>query len=256
MLLLAAVTLVVGCTTSISGRKQLILVSEKQAISSSKRAYFETIEPLKKEGKVNTDSKVSARVKAITDKLIQQAILLRPETKNWEWQINVIEDPQVNAWCMAGGKMAVYTGLLKEIKPTDDELAQVLGHEISHALANHTAERMSVAMASSLGLAVLGMSKDSSELTIGAAAVAAKLAVELPNSRAGESEADKIGIELAAKAGYNPDAAVSLWQKMGALNGSKVPQFLQTHPSPKNRQNELRKLAKKVRPFYLSAIGE
>jgi Zn-dependent protease with chaperone function len=115
--------------------------------------------------------------------------------------MEVIDDPEVvNAWCMAGGRMAVYTGLIQKLDPTDDELAQVLAHEISHALANHTAERMSVALATNVGVALAGVLSDDAQKTMSQAALAAALAVQLPNSRAAESEADEIGIELAAKA--------------------------------------------------------
>lgn len=190
--MLIALTLLIGCTKSISGRSQLLLVSEKEAIASSKQAYLATLGDMKKKGKLSADRKVIDRVQQITDRLIEQAVILRSDTKNWEWQVSVIEDPEVNAWCMAGGKMAVYTGLIKQLKITDDELAQVMGHEISHALANHTAERMSVAMISSLGVAVLGAAADADGLALTASAVAAKVAVELPNSREGESEADKL----------------------------------------------------------------
>jgi predicted Zn-dependent protease len=169
--------------------------------------------------------------------------------------VQVIDDPEtVNAWCMAGGRMAVYTGLLDKVDPTDDELAQVLGHEISHALANHTAERMSVALATSAGLAVAGaLSKDDNSAALGAVALAAQLAIQLPNSRAAESEADRIGIELAAKAGYNPNAAISLWQKMEKAGGGGPPQFLSTHPSPENRQQTLAALAPQMMPYYEQA---
>jgi predicted Zn-dependent protease len=150
--------------------------------------------------------------------------------------------------------MAVYTGLLQKIDPTDDELAQVLGHEISHALANHTAERMSVALATSAGLAVAGaLSKNKDGLALGAVAAAAQLAIQLPNSRAAESEADRIGIELAAKAGYNPNAAISLWQKMETVGGAGPPQFLSTHPAPGNRQQALAALVPQMMPFYEQA---
>jgi predicted Zn-dependent protease len=151
---------------------------------------------------------------------------------------------------MAGGRMAVYTGLLQKVDPTDDELAQVMGHEISHALANHTAERMSYAMATKAGVALAGILSDNAVAAMSATALAASVAVELPNSRAAESEADEIGIELAAKAGYNPNAAISLWQKMGRVGGEAPPQFLSTHPSPGNREKRLAELAPKMMPFY------
>ena len=145
--------------------------------------------------------------------------------------------------------MALYTGLVEKIQPTDDELAQVIGHEISHALANHTAEKMSVAMASSIGVMVIGIATDNRAVTAGAAAAAA-LAVTLPNSRTAESEADRIGIELAAKAGYDPHAAVTLWQKMEKAGNGAPPEFLSTHPSADTRQQRLEKLIPQMMPYY------
>jgi predicted Zn-dependent protease len=255
--LAGAVVLGSGCATSPTGRSQLMLVSEGQAIAASQQAYLNTVRELDKEGKIVTDPAVVRRVQGITNNLIAQAKLMRPESASWAWEVKVIDDPEeVNAWCMAGGKMAIYTGLLNKLKPTDDELAQVMGHEISHALANHTAERMSVAMASSLGITILGVATESNELAMTAGVVAAKLALELPNSREGESEADAIGIELAARAGYDPRAAVTLWQKMGKVGGATPPQFLSTHPSPANRQQRLQQLAEKLMPVYERARAQ
>jgi predicted Zn-dependent protease len=243
-----------ACATSPTGRKQLMLVSEDQAIEYSRQAYIDTVADLGKEGKLVTDPAVVQRVQTITDHLVEQAGVMRPVTRNWQWEVKVIDDPeQVNAWCMAGGKMAVYTGLIQKLNITNDELAQVMGHEISHALANHTAERMSVAMATSLGLGVISVVSDKPEQAVAMGAVAATLAIQLPNSRTSESEADRIGIELAAKAGYDPRAAVTLWQKMGQVNSGSPPEFLSTHPSPDNRQEELRKLAEQMMPYYEQA---
>jgi predicted Zn-dependent protease len=190
--------------------------------------------------------------------LVAQAIKMRPETADWQWSVAVIDDPEmINAWCMAGGRMAVYTGLLTKLDPSDDELAQVLAHEISHALANHTAERMSVALATSAGVALAGaVADDNREGAQTAAAVAAQLAIQLPNSRSAETEADEIGIELAAKAGYNPNAALSLWQKMQQAAGSGPPQFLSTHPNPANRQERLAALAPQMMAYYTQARGD
>ena len=135
--------------------------------------------------------------------------------------------------------MAVYTGLFDKLDLTDDEFAQIMGHEISHALANHTAERMSRAMATTLGVVAIGVAADNHGAALIGAAAAAKVALELPNSRTAESEADAIGIELATRAGYKPEAAVTLWQKMGAQSNGGPPQFLSTHPAPGNRQAAL-----------------
>jgi predicted Zn-dependent protease len=246
---------VTACVTSPTGRRQLALVSEDSAIVASEEAYAMQIRELRREGKiVSESSRVARRVETITERLVAQAIEMRPATAEWDWSIEVIDEPEeVNAWCMAGGRMAVYTGLIEKLDPTDDELAQVLGHEISHALANHTAERMSVALATNVGVALAGVLSEESQRTMSTAAVAAALAIQMPNSRAAESEADEIGIELAAKAGYNPNAAISLWEKMANVSGGGPPQFLSTHPSPANRQERLAELAPQMMAYYEQA---
>lgn len=254
-IILLIVLLLSGCATSPTGRSQLMLVSPQQAISASREAYVQTLTPLQKDGKVDTDPAVSQRVRTITGRIIAQAVQQFPASRSWEWSVKVIDDPeQVNAWCMAGGKMAIYTGLLKKVKPTDDELAQVMGHEIAHALANHSAEKMSMAMATQLGMVGVALATHDTDyggLAMTGSAMAAAMAITLPNSRTAESEADVMGIELAARAGYDPHAAASLWDKMGRVGGPTPPQFLSTHPSPANRQAVLRDLAEKMMPLYL-----
>lgn len=245
--------LLVACATSPTGRRQLMLVSEQQAISASKAAYAQTLKPLSEEGKVDNDPALKKRVTVITERLVAQAVRLRPETARWDWSIKVIDEPEtVNAWSMAGGKMAIYTGLIEKLHATDDEIAQVMGHEIAHALANHQAEQMSVALATSAGVAVAGAVSDHPELVTTGAAAAAAVAITLPNSRTAETEADRIGIEMAAKAGYDPRAAVSLWEKMSKAGGSKPPQFLSTHPAPENRLRTLNALIPRMLPYYQS----
>lgn len=250
---------ITACTTSPTGRSQLLLVSPEQAISASKEAYVQTLKPLDEKGKIDNDPAITKRVKLITGRLISQAIKEFPHTRNWEWSVKVIDDPEmVNAWCMAGGKMAIYTGLLKKVKPTDDELAQVMGHEIAHALANHTAEKMSVQMASQIGMVAVAVAVSDTDYggaALSGAALAASMAVELPNSRVAEQEADQMGIKLAAKAGYNPNAAATLWEKMARVGSGSAPEFLSTHPSPGNRQSTLRRLAPKMMPYYKQKIA-
>jgi predicted Zn-dependent protease len=256
--LIIAIIALAGCESNpVTGRKQLMLVSESSAISDSKAAYIALLDPLAKDGKIDSDPATVARVHEITGRLIAQAIKYRPETKDWEWSVKVIDDPKtVNAWCMAGGKMAIYTGLIQQIKPTDDELAQVMGHEISHALAKHSAEKMSRAMAMQVGLGALAITQNDSRyaaLTLTGAQVAAIVALELPNSRTAESEADRIGIELAAKAGYDPHAAVTLWEKMakvGGGDGKSRTDFLSTHPAPVKRMETLAELVPQMMPYY------
>jgi predicted Zn-dependent protease len=243
--------LLAACATSPTGRSQLMLVSEDSAIASSKQAYVATVDELNKAGKVQSQGDTKRRVDLITGRLITEAIKMRPETANWEWSVVLIDDPEtVNAWCMAGGRMAIYTGLIEQVKPTDDELAQVMAHEISHALAKHSAEKMSMQIATSVGVAAVGIASDNTGVALTGAALAAMLAVNLPNSRAAEKEADRIGIELAAKAGYDPAAAATLLQKMGAVSSSRTPQFLSTHPAPENRQERLTRLAPKMLEYY------
>ena len=243
--------LIVACATSPTGRRQLMIVSEDRAIAASKEAYVEMLRPYDEKGKLDNDPALKDRVYRITGRLIAQAINMRPDTKDWEWSIKIIDDPDVvNAWAMAGGKMALYSGLVEKIKTTDDELVQVLGHEIAHALAKHSAEKMSVAMASTIGVVAIGVASDRKGLALTGASLAAALAVQRPNSRAAESEADRIGIELAAKAGYDPRAAVTLWQKMAEVGGKGPPQFLSTHPAPENREKKLAGYVPEMMPYY------
>jgi predicted Zn-dependent protease len=250
-LMLLCVVLINACATSITGRRQLMIVSEDSAIAASKEAYVEMLRPYAEKGEIDKDPVLKKRVYKITGRLIAQAIKIRPETKNWDWSIKIIDDPKtVNAWAMAGGKMALYTGLVEKIKPSDDELAQVLGHEIAHALAKHSAEKMSVAMASQVGVIAVGVATKSDGLALTGASLAAALAVQMPNSRTAESEADRIGIELAAKAGYDPRAAVTLWQKMAKVGGKRPPEFLSTHPAPENREKKLASLIPQMMPYY------
>ena len=249
-LLISFVTLslLTACATSPTGRRQLMLISPDAAIVQSKQAYLSTVSDLDKQNKLLDDPKLADRVATITGRLVTEAIAMYPNTAKWEWSVAIIDDPEtVNAWCMAGGRMAVYTGLFEKLKLTDAEFAQIMGHEISHALANHTAERMSRSMATSVGVIAIGIASDKPMATMAGGAMAAKLALELPNSRTAESEADRIGMELAVRAGYDPDAAVTLWQKMGAQGGGAPPVFLSTHPSPGNREAELAAMIPQMR---------
>jgi predicted Zn-dependent protease len=256
LLAAALALLVAACATSPTGRKQLMLVSEDQAISSSRQAYAQEMGKYQKEGKLVTDPQVLKRVAVITERLVAQAVKMRPDSAQWQWSVQVIDEPKtVNAWCMAGGRMAIYTGLIKQVDPTDDELAQVMGHEIAHALANHTAERMSTAMAANAGIIAAGLLSDKPGQTMVLAAAAATVAIKLPNSRTSENEADQIGIELAAKAGYDPRAAVTLWQKMAKVGGGSPPEFMSTHPSDETRQQRLGALAPKMMPYYQAQVA-
>ncbi|MNQ40904.1 TPR repeat-containing protein YfgC precursor [compost metagenome] len=169
--------------------------------------------------------------------------------------MHVLSSDEINAWCMPGGKIAVYTGLIAKIKPSDDELAAVLGHEIAHALREHARERVSQQMATNLGLSVLSIAMGSSAATdLGEQLTSVMFT--LPNSRTHETEADRMGVELAARAGYDPRAAVTLWQKMGAAEqGNAPPEILSTHPSASSRIGDLQAAAQKVMPLYEQSKG-
>jgi predicted Zn-dependent protease len=253
-LLFMGCVLLSGCATNpVTGRHQLALVPEEQVISASSQAYSAQMAEYQKKGELEANSPVVTRVRNIASRIIEQAARTRPETANWKWEVNVIDEPQVNAFAMAGGKIAVYTGLLEKISPTDDELAQVMAHEVAHALAGHTREKMSVAMGTDLALAAYGATQAANEKTQQALAAGALLAIRLPNSRKMESEADRVGIELAAKAGYDPNAAVSLWRKMAQAGNSGGPEFLSTHPSDERRLQTLAELAPQMMPIYKTA---
>ncbi|HCG77743.1 MULTISPECIES: M48 family metalloprotease [Thalassolituus] len=241
---------IAGCATTLTGRNQLMIVSPDSAIVESQKAYASTVGELDQNDQLVTDPAWVKRIETITGRLVTEAIKLDPDTKSWDWSVAIIDDPDtLNAWCMAGGRMAIYTGIVTQLNLNDDEIAQIMGHEISHALANHTAERMSRAVLMNGALAATAVVTDNNGYVLTGTAMAAKVALELPNSRTAESEADEIGIELATRAGYNPDAAVSLWKKMAEAGGGGGPEFLSTHPSPDNRASTLDKLGEKMLPL-------
>jgi predicted Zn-dependent protease len=230
-----------------------MIVPEKMAIGQSAAAYSSMIGSLGKKKKIDAESERAKKVREITDRLIAQAVRFRPDSASWAWEVQVINEAEtVNAFCMAGGKMAIYSGMWEKLKATDDEIAHVMGHEIGHALANHTQERMSVAYGTGIGTQIAAIALGARDQGAALLQQAAVLAIALPNSREGETEADQIGVELAARAGYDPKAAVTLWEKMAKLGG-KVPEFLSTHPSPENRAARLKDLAARVEPLYLAA---
>ena len=245
-LLLLAVT--AGCVTSPTGRTQLMLISPEAAIVESQRAYLSTVSQLSRQNRLLNDPLVADRVQVVAGRVVAAAVARYPHTADWQWSVALVNDPtNVNAWCMAGGRMAIYSGMFRRLGVNDDELAQIMGHEIAHAIANHTAERMSVALVTAAGMIAAGEVFDIDDRGLTAASVAAQLAITLPNSRVAESEADRIGIELAARAGYEPQAAVSLWDKMADLGEAMPVAFLSTHPNPAYRRQTLSALVPQMR---------
>ncbi len=234
-------------------RNQFFVVSSQEIESSSAKAYRQVLAEEQKKGTLNRDPEQVRRIRAIASRLIPVTGAFRDDAPGWKWEVNVITSKQLNAWCMAGGKIAFYTGLIDTLKLTDDEIAAVMGHEIAHALREHSREQASEQMITGLGLsiggALLGLGKGSMDL----ANMAKDVLITLPHSRSHETEADRIGVELAARAGYNPEAAITLWQKMGSAGGSAPPQFLSTHPAPENRMADLKDYSQRVEPLYEAA---
>ncbi len=247
-----------ACVTSPTGRSQLMIVSPETAIAASQRAYLNAVRDLQRENRLLYDWRIKERVESVAGRVVAQAVALYPRTSRWQWSVALIDDDDPNAWCMAGGRMAVNSGLLTELGLSNDELAHIIGHEIAHAIANHTAERMSMVLLTQAGLIAAAIAADEDdEDVLSAASVAADLAIMLPNSRVAESEADRLGMELAIRAGYEPAAAVSMWDKMAAAGfGAGVPQFLSTHPAPGNRQAALRALIPSLGGLPSAASGE
>ena len=234
-------------------RSQAMLVSSAEVDRAATQQYAKTIAAAQQKGLLDRDPATVQRVRTIANRLIVQTGAFRKDAPGWKWEVHVITSDQLNAWCMPGGKMAVYTGLIQKLKLSDDEIAAIMGHEIAHALREHGRERMSQQMASGLAVgiaaAALGLGQGGAQL----ADMVAQVTFTLPNSRLHEQEADRIGVELAARAGYDPRAAVSVWQKMAQADGGSPPQFLSTHPSAENRIKDLEVYAAKVMPLYEAA---
>ncbi len=232
-------------------RKQHMLVSEEQIEKGAQEAYSQELQKAKEKRALNTDQQIYQRVQNITRRLIPQTGTFRPDAPQWKWEVNVQSTDDVNAYCMPGGKIMVYTGLIEQLHATDAELAAVIGHEISHALREHSRERISRAYAEQLALAGIAVATGATDATMQLASQVSAVTFQLPHSREQEAEADRIGLELMARAGYDPNAAISLWQKMGKLGGGKgPPEFLSTHPSGESRIRELEANVPRVLPLY------
>jgi predicted Zn-dependent protease len=235
-------------------RQQRMLVSEQEVNASAQKQYAQMMAEAQKKNALDRDAAQVARVKAITSRLVPQTAVFRPDAQKWAWEVHVLTLNEVNAWCMPGGKMAMYSGLIEKLQATDDELAAVMGHEISHALREHSREAISRQMATQTAVGVAGALLGIGDLGQSLGNMVADVTLNLPNSRTNEVEADRIGVELAARAGYNPNAAITLWEKMAKLSGAgQPPKWLSTHPSHEDRINDLKAYAQKVMPLYTAA---
>ncbi len=191
------------------------------------------------------------RLRAIAVRMIPFVDRFNPRARQWQWEVNLIGSRQINAFCMPGGKIAFYTGILDTLQLTDDEVAMVMGHEIAHALREHARERMAKSQLTQLGANLLGELVGGGRYT-GAFQLGGNL-LSLKFSRDDESEADVVGLDLAARAGFDPRAGISLWQKMAAANSKAPLEFLSTHPAGDHRIREIEKHLPEVMPLYLAA---
>ncbi len=234
-------------------RKQFLLASSEQIESEAAKSYEQIVADAKQKNTLNKDPAMVSRIQAIAKRLIPHTATFRADALNWKWETNVTTLNELNAWCMPGGKMMVYTGLVDQLKLTDAEIATVMGHEIAHALREHGRERYSQELAKQVGASLLVMTGAVDEKYVQLGLVASVF-FSLKYGRDQESEADTIGLELMARAGYNPEEAVTLWKKMGAASGgSQMPQWLSTHPTGETRIRDITALLPKVMPLYRAA---
>ncbi len=235
---------VAACVTSPeTGRSQLSLVSDSQMNSLGAQAYQETLA----KSKISRNSNLNSEVATIGRRIAQASGV------DYDWEFKVIDEPQtVNAFCLPGGKVAVYTGIVPVAK-NNAALAAVMGHEVAHATLRHSAERMSQQLVMQMGLTVASISFSNSEnrnMIAGLLGIGTQFGVVLPFSRYHESEADRVGLEYMARAGYDPREAVGLWERMGAAGGGRPPEILSTHPDPVRRARDLNKHMAKALAMY------
>ena len=246
-----------GCQTTTSGgavgpqRSQLMLVSSQQLEQIAEQSYNKLKADAEQKGTLNQDRAMLDRLLAITNRIKPHTATFRSDAPGWKWEANIISDKQLNAFCMPGGKIIFYSGLINELQLTDEEIAIVLGHEVAHALREHSREQVSQAIVANttitIGAALLGLPGGSADL-IGAG-YQALIATRF--SRTDETEADRIGLELSARAGYDPRAGVTLWQKMiKSKGGQRSPEFLSSHPADSARIREIEMLLPAVMPLY------
>lgn len=229
------------------------LVSEKQMDATAVQAYKEILSKESKEGDLNADPNLTRRVRAVAARLIPHTAAFRKDAPSWNWEVNLITSDELNAWCMPGGKIAFYTGIIKKLNLNDDEIAAIMGHEISHALREHARERASEQAVAGIGLQVLAIGTGVGQGGADLMGMLYNVTFSLPNSRTHETEADRMGVELAARAGYDPRAAVTVWEKMTKVSGGQPPKWLSTHPSHEDRIADLTTYAQKVQPLYAQA---
>jgi Zn-dependent protease with chaperone function len=245
-----------GCASSTEAgevgadRRQILLVPNEQVVAASIQAYGQTLSEAQKKGALDRDSRQVARVQNAMKRLVPQTTVFRKDAGGWAWESHVITSKDVNAYCMPGGKIVFYSSIIEKLNLTDDEIAAIMGHEIAHALREHGRERMSQELMKQGALAILVGTGVMDPKYAQAANIVTTVMVTMRHGRGQETEADQIGIELAARAGFDPRAAITLWEKMEKLNGGGGPEWLSTHPSNKRRIKDLSDMMPAVMPLY------
>jgi Zn-dependent protease with chaperone function len=242
--------------TGVQVRKpRLLLVPESMVNSAAAQQYAQMKQQAAARRMLNADAPQVQRVRAISARLIPHGARFNPQARQWAWEVNVIDAPTINAFCMPGGKIMVFDGLIDKLQLTDDELAAVIGHEIAHALLEHGRARMSEQVLKNVGINLAAAYFGLSDIGATVLAQAAQLAITLPYSRSHEADSDLVGLELAARGGYDPRAAVSLWRKMSAASRGQPPQFLSTHPGHEQRIAGIERTLPRVMPLYEAAAS-
>jgi predicted Zn-dependent protease len=249
-----------GCETTTTGgavgadRSQLMLVSSSELDRMAAKEYASLLADARRKGTLNQDAAMLRRVRAVAARIEPRTAVFRRDAPAWRWEVNVLASPELNAFCMPGGKIIFHAGLIKQLQLTDSEIAIVMGHEIAHALREHSREQVSQAMAAQATIGVGGALLGLGEGAAGLAGAGYQALVASKFSRTDEAEADRIGLELTARAGYDPRAGVTLWRKMIAANGgARPPEFLSSHPAEESRVHEIEALLPTVMPLYQAA---
>jgi predicted Zn-dependent protease len=231
------------------------LVPARQVEQAAAQEYQKMLQQADRAGKLvpASDPRVK-RLRTMAQAMIPLSHGWNPRARSWKWEVHLIESDQINAFCMPGGKIAFYTGLIDKLKLTDDEIAMVMGHEIAHALREHARERMGKGAATDIGASLLSQFLGLGQLGQTVTSYGAQL-LTLKFSRENESDADLVGMDLAARAGFDPRASISLWRKMSAARQSAPPEWLSTHPSSNSRIAEMEANMDKVLPLYERSVG-
>jgi predicted Zn-dependent protease len=259
-LFIAALALqIAGCASTTEGgavgadRSQLLLISSDQLEKMAAQSYGQQKNEAASRGALNKDPVLTHRVREISERITPVTSIFRKDAPRWDWEVNVVTSKELNAFCMPGGKIIFYSGIIERLKLSDDEIAVIMGHEVAHALREHSREHASQALAAktamSIGASLFGLGGITTDL----ANMAYESLVATSFSRGDESEADRIGIELAARAGYDPRTGVTLWQKMKAQGGRTRSEFTSSHPAEDTRIKQIEALLPKVVPLYENA---